>query len=209
MEVKISTEIFEHFLDALVEGRKAVCRDIVCSLLDRKIRPVTLYVELFSKALYEVGVRWESGRLSVAVEHMATATVEDLLGMVFAQQSLSTSPGRKAVVFCGTDELHQVGGRMVADTLEGMGWDVAFLGANTPVVDLVPFVGQTNPELVAISVTLERHIDLAIEILSTLRQRHPQVILLAGGQAVWRQRHRLAGHAVVVESLYDLKDALE
>lgn len=209
VENLISREVFEGFLEALMAGRKAECRKIVAVLMDDKVSPVALYVELFSQALYEIGSRWERGELSVATEHLATCIIEDLLGIVFARQTPLLA-GKKAVVFCGLEELHQVGARMVADTLESMGWDVAFLGANTPVADLLDFVARREPDLVAVSVTLERHLEDALRVLENLARQRPHLTLLAGGQAVCRQRHRLAEcpGVLVLETLYDLKEVL-
>ena len=82
----IPKNVFDLFLEALVQGRKAECRGIVTGLLDKGVPALTLYVELFSRALQEVGCRWERGELTVATEHLATAQVEDLLGIVYARQ---------------------------------------------------------------------------------------------------------------------------
>jgi methanogenic corrinoid protein MtbC1 len=44
-----------------------------------------LYVQVFQRAMYRVGELWEHQRISVAVEHLATAIVERMLALVQAQ----------------------------------------------------------------------------------------------------------------------------
>lgn len=178
------SESFVPFLDALLAGDKPRCRALVEQLLDQNVSALSLYVDYFSAALYEIGHRWEHGQISVAVEHLATVIVEDLMAQVFARVARPGLGRKRAVVFCGADELHQVGGRMVADTLELSGWDVAFLGANTPTEDLVNQVESWNPHLAALSVTLERNLEKAVETLHALHRSRPHLLLLAGGQAV-------------------------
>lgn len=191
-ESAISAERYQLFLNALLAGDKASCRRQVQELLSTKISALDLYTQLFSNSLYEVGHRWEAGLVSVAQEHLASLIIEDLMGLVFAQTSLPARLRRRAIVFCGADELHQIGGRMVADSLEALGWDAAFLGANTPTKDLVQMVENRNPELVAVSVTLEKNLEKAVETLQALRQIGPDLILLAGGQAVQRNLERFS-----------------
>ena len=209
MKVSISSSTFADFLDRILEGDKAGCRRLVTQLQDDQVPAIDLYVDLFSRALYEIGRRWESGLLSVAAEHMATAIVEDLLAQVFARLPRHKLVRKRAIVFCGADELHQVGGRMVADTLEFLGWDVAFLGANTPTADLLELVKTWKPDLVALSLTLETNLEKGLGALRALRANHPKLRLLAGGQAVKRNESRLGDiqDLTILSSLHGLVES--
>ena len=98
------------------------------------------YNNLFQKSLYRVGELWESNRISVAKEHLATAITEGLLNLVYPKlfEPEQYRKGRTILISCTANEFHQIGGKMVADVCELNGWDSHFLGANTPV----------NPELI-------------------------------------------------------------
>jgi len=52
------------------------------------------------------------------------------------------------------DELHHVGGNIVADVLEASGWDVRFLGTNMPREAILRVIGQQRADVVGISVTM-------------------------------------------------------
>lgn len=128
----IAPRAVEEYLAHLVEGDRRACRDDVQCLLDGGATPRELYEQLFQACLYTVGARWHAGELSVAVEHLATLITEDMLRLVFPRVLEREPNGRRAIVSCAAEEYHQVGGRIVADTLEAAGWAVQFLGANTP-----------------------------------------------------------------------------
>ena len=57
------------------------------------------------------------------------------------------------VVASVEDELHQVGGKMVADVFEMHGWDSFYLGSNTPISEMVRFAKERCPDAVGLSLT--------------------------------------------------------
>lgn len=183
------------FLEALLAGRRDECRRIVDSLIANGVTPRTLYVELFHEALYEVGRRWEHGQVTVLIEHRATAIVEELIGHVFPSVARRPRLGRRALVSCAADELHQLGGRIVADTLEGAGWDVDFLGANGTLDELRSRLLGGRFELVALSVSLTTNLPKLTALVHMVRQTNATVPIVVGGRAL------LDGGAAFVEGL--------
>lgn len=179
------------YLDDLVAGRRAACAGHVDALLAQGTAPRELYVDLFQASLYEVGRRWEVGEVSVATEHVATAITEELLGRVFPHVLRRAPVGHRAVVSCAADEFHQIGGRIVADTLEGMGWDVDFVGAGSSVGELVACVERAPVDLVAVSVSVDTHLARMAETVRAVRAVHPVVPIAVGGRALGHDGSRL------------------
>jgi len=84
------------------------------------------------------------------------------------------------VAACVEDELHDVGLRLVADLFQVNGWQVHFLGANTPKPAFLSAVKTHKPDVVALSVTISyRTWHLVADVIAQLR-RLPQ----AGGALV-------------------------
>ncbi|MFO0585276.1 MAG: cobalamin-dependent protein [Anaeromyxobacter sp.] len=182
----IRQETLARYLDDLLAGRREACRATVAELIANEVPVRALYEGLFRDSLYEVGRRWEAGQATVAHEHLATAITEELLGFVFPFAQPAAPARRTAVVSCAADEFHQVGGRIVADVLESSGWDVKFLGANTPVADLAGCVRDHDPDLVALSVTVLEHVTAAAQAIALVREVSPGVPIAVGGQAFAR-----------------------
>jgi transcriptional regulator with XRE-family HTH domain len=80
---------------------------------------------------------------------------------------------------------------MLADFLLIDGWAVTYLGASTPVGDLVDFVARRHPDLVALSVTQPEHLPAVSATATALRGVAPVPKVLAGGAAL-RGRPRAA-----------------
>lgn len=187
----IQTAQLQAYLDDLLAGRRAACIGHVDTLLALGTTPRELYIDLFQASLYEVGRRWEIGEVSVATEHVATAITEELLGRVFPHVLRRTPVGHRAVVSCAADEFHQIGGRIVADTLEGLGWDVDFVGAGASIEDLLSCVKRAPVDLVAVSVSVDSHLPRLGETVRAVRAAHPKVPIAVGGRALGQQGSQL------------------
>jgi methanogenic corrinoid protein MtbC1 len=180
MPSSIPDHTLQAYLVDLVGGRRRECIAHVDQLLAAGVPLRTLYVELFGAALYEIGRRWERGELTVAIEHVATSITEDLFPLAARRERV----GRKAVVSCAADEFHQLGGRIVADTLEAAGWDVDFLGAGARIEELVAAIARAKPELIALSVSIRSHVGALEQSVRAARRVQPSGLIAVGGQGL-------------------------
>jgi methanogenic corrinoid protein MtbC1 len=188
---EFTEQAYRRYLDALVAGDRQRCQAEFETWLASGMELRALYVDLIQRSLYEVGALWESGRVSVATEHLATAITESLLNLVYPR--LFTQPRRKqsAVVCCAANEFHQLGGKMVADLFELNGWRGYFLGANTPVPDLIDLLADKKPNVAVLSVTIYYGMDALLNAATEIRARFPALPILVGGQAFrWGGRER-------------------
>lgn len=174
-------EGYQKYLDALLKGDREICRNITGGLIDGGIEVKALYINLFQRALYEVGELWAKNIISVDVEHYATAITEGLFPLVYPLIFSGDHIGRKALVSCAVNEYHQLGGRMVADILEMAGWDTLFLGAGSTIEDLKGEVSRERPDLLALSVSLAQNLPGLIQTIRGIREAFPDLPVLAGG----------------------------
>lgn len=179
----LSTTEYNEYLTNLLRGNRSACTRTVEKLLEHNIPVYELYLGLFQPSLYDVGRLWERNEISVAVEHLATAITESLLTLVYPILFRTERVGKKAVISCVTHEYHQIGAKMAADAFELNGWDSYFLGANTPVSDLIELVDQTQPDIVGLSLAVYSHVPQLNDAIEQLRSTFPGANVLVGGQA--------------------------
>jgi methanogenic corrinoid protein MtbC1 len=179
----ISEELYSQYLKALLQGDTRHCTTIVTRLLEENIEVTGIYTELLQKSLYQVGELWEMNRISVAVEHLATAITERMLAGVYPRllSGVKTN-GRKALISCSVNEYHQIGARMVADIMEAQGWDVCFLGANTPAVDMLQMIEERSPEVLGLSVSIYFNMAPLHRMIEIVRASYPSLDIFVGGQ---------------------------
>ncbi len=205
----IKENIYSAYNSALLQGDRITCFKIVESLLQQNIGPHAIYTELFQRSLYEVGEMWERNKISVAVEHMATSITELLLASVYPYAtSGKIKRGKKAVISCSVNEFHQIGARIVADTMDMEGWDVSFLGANTPTRDLLSLIQDRKPELLGLSLSIYFGMSSLIRTIEEVRAAFPGLHIVVGGQAFrWGGKEMVAAFSDVdyIPTLEELK----
>src|SRR4051794_5451319 len=173
------------YLDALlasdVPGAHRAIGDAITGGVDVR----GLYLDVLQPAMYEIGRLWSHAEISVAQEHLATAATQSAMARLSAALGQEPRRGRRgtAICACVTDELHAVGGRVVADFLEADGWDVVFLGALTPSADLAALAAEREAIVVALSAALPERIPRVREVIAALRALDPAPFVLGGGQA--------------------------
>jgi methanogenic corrinoid protein MtbC1 len=179
----ITPKIYNDYFENLTAGRRMKCLDQVSSLLDQGIDLKMLYLDLFQKSLYEIGHLWETGKISVATEHMATAITEYLMTLAYPILFSAAHIGRSAIVSCVANEFHQIGGKMVADLIEASGWDSFFLGANTPVAEMIDMIQEKKPDILALSFSVFFNMPHLIAAIEQVRKANTHLPILVGGQA--------------------------
>jgi methanogenic corrinoid protein MtbC1 len=177
-------QAYARYLEALLQGDRKRCRDEFEARLASGAELRSLYQDLLQRSLYDVGVLWEQGRITVATEHLATAITESMLTLAYPKLFAGPRVDRSAVVACTANEYHQIGGKMVADLFELSGWRGYFLGANTPLQGLLSLLKEKLPYVTALSVTVSFGLESLVNAAEEIRGRYPAMPILVGGQAL-------------------------
>ncbi len=127
------------------------------------------YLPMLQSCMIEIGIRWERGEISVAQEHLATAVAGRIMSMFYGSYVVRKPDKGRVLVTAAPNEFHELGARMVADFLEMDGWEVHYLGANTPAADLIELLAASPWHFLAVSVAMPFNLDLARELISTLK----------------------------------------
>ena len=207
----IDEATYEQYLAALLAGDRAQCARIVQELVSADTPVKHIYTELFQRSQYRVGELWECQRISVAVEHLATAITERMLTLVYPQVFSGSARDRTIIIACVADEYHQLGGRMIADFCELRGWRSPFLGANTPLPDLLQLIEERRPDLLGLSLSIYFNLPSLLKALDAVSGKYPDLPILVGGQAFrWGAKAALQPYPNVkyLESLDELEQSL-
>ena len=115
------------------------------------------FEEILAPLLRTVGERRHDRALTVGDEHIVSEAVRSRLGHL-----LAGGPGGvrgRIVLACAPGERHELGLMMVGIRLRREGWDVRFLGADTPFEDALAVAARLSARLLGISVTTAERAD--------------------------------------------------
>jgi methanogenic corrinoid protein MtbC1 len=188
------------YLEELLRPDARVAWAVIVEALDDGVAPVRIYLEVLTPAMVEIGSLWETARIGVAQEHLATQITQTVLARLApsledAAAAFAGDRRRRAIVSGTPGELHSIGARMVADFLEASGWDVLLLGGDTPAEEIATLSAQRTPDVVALSTSLSFNLLAAGRVFARLRELDDPPLLVAGGRAYEGQPDRalLAG----------------
>ncbi|MDP3720319.1 MAG: cobalamin-dependent protein [Acidobacteriota bacterium] len=181
------------FLQRLLAADRRGAATVAKETLAQGHELMDVYMDLVQESLYELGRLWEGNRITVAQEHAGTAVCQYVLAELY---SSIPAPGRRRgrAILTGVEgEFHQVGANLVADALDADGWNVRFLGANTPRAGVLQALGEHDAEVLAISVTMLFNVGMTHQLVREARAQRPSLFVIVGGAAfraapdLWRE----------------------
>jgi len=182
---------FQPLLDA---QDKEGCVLLALSLLQtEELDIVTLYEGIIGPLARNQACVDSERSLCVWKEHVRTSILRTVVECCYphlmqARRALSGDMTRGlAVIGCPTEEYHELGARIVADFFTLCGFNVTFVGANTPQKDILEAVPLLSPEFAGVSVTGPYNLIAArrtIQQLVALRESSGgRFRIVVGGQA--------------------------
>lgn len=159
------------FLESILKGQRKAATRIALEALRSGHSIIDVYTEIFQESQYELGRLWESNKITVAEEHMATAITQFVMALIYPLIEMTDKVRGKMVITGVEGEMHQIGANMVADVLEAKGWDVRFLGTNMPHQGILKAVEEHRADVVGISATMLFNLPKVIQIIDQLREK--------------------------------------
>ena len=134
-------------LDAFDEP---AAQDVLDRLLAELSVPAVLR-DVVLPYLQDLGDRWQRGAATVAMEHFASNVIRGRLAGL--ARGWGSGRGPLALLACAPGEQHDLALMMFGIVLHGNGWRIDYLGANTPVTELVRAAELARPDLTVLSAT--------------------------------------------------------
>jgi diguanylate cyclase (GGDEF)-like protein len=183
-------DISERYRAALHRANAPAAEAVVTEALLAGITPTRIMVDVIAAAMQRIGECWEQGEMTVAEEHLATAL--SYRALLPLQEPLQIAPprSRERVVLAAIEgQAHVLGLRMVADVLEGAGFEVLYLGADVPTIALREFVSDHEPAVLGLTSTQPRDGPRIAKAIVAIHNIRPECRIMLGGEGVppaWR-----------------------
>ncbi len=115
--------------------------------------PEIICLDLLREGIAQIGQGWYAGNITVQQEHFASALTMRRMAALLLAAPPPTRPGR-ILVACPPKEEHAFGLLLLTYLLRRRGWEVLYLGANVPILQLEKVLSTTRPSL-AVSMALQ------------------------------------------------------
>jgi methanogenic corrinoid protein MtbC1 len=183
------------YLSLVLNADRQKARAVIYGLLKTGCSIKEIYQHIFQNTQYEIGLLWQTNRISVAHEHYCTAVTQAIIAGLYDEVFWTVKETKKMIGCAVSGELHEMGIRMLTDFFELEGWDTYYLGANMPDANLIMAACEQNADLLAISVTTPFNLGKAELLIRKIRSNSQldKLKILVGGYAfnttphLWKQ----------------------
>ena len=176
-------EIKKKYLETLLDNDTKKAMDYISDTLKSGAKLEEIY-KILESAMHDVGELWHKNKISVDKEHYITSATQTAMSQFYPLiYSKTEKNGYLLLSSAVGSELHEMGIRMVSDLFEYNGWDTIYLGAAVPRGNILNSIEENRPDLIALSVTMPPHLVLCKEIVDSIRELYPKVMIAVGGMA--------------------------
>ena len=143
-----------------------------------------LAMRVIAPLISRIGEGWESGAISIAEEHAASAVLKEFLlqgNRPFAESANAPC----LVVTTPAGQLHELGAVLVTSMARRAGWSGAYMGPSLPAEEIARAAVRGEATAVAISIVYPADDSRLPDELRNLRRFLPdEISILTGGRAV-------------------------
>ncbi|GGD81500.1 MerR family transcriptional regulator [Paenibacillus nasutitermitis] len=141
-----------------------------------------VFHQILIPVLQRIGTEWEAGELTVAQEHFTSQLIMHRFFQFF--RILPVHPYfPKVLAFCPGGEHHHMGLMLFSLFLKKKGFDVIYLGPDTPFEGLSDVIRMKNISIIAISATDPVNIGMLAPWMEASTKEYPNLKFVLGGQA--------------------------
>lgn len=176
-------EIKKKYLETLLNNDTKKAMDYISDTLKSGAKLEEIY-KILESAMHDVGELWHKNKISVDKEHYITSATQTAMSQFYPLiYSKTEKNGYLLLSSAVGSELHEMGVRMISDLFEYNRWDTIYLGAAVPMGNILNSIEENRPDLIALSVTMPPHLVLCKEIVDSIRELYPKVMIAVGGMA--------------------------
>ena len=189
------SDLAKEYRKLLLNGDRQKASKLILDSVNDGIKVRDIYNHVFQSSLYEIGRLWQTNQITIAQEHFFTAATQMIMSQLYPYIFANKKNGLRMIAASVDSNMHDIGIRMVADFFEMEGWDTYYLGGNAPIQAIIQALQETNPDLLALSVTISKQIPTVEEVIQTIRkddQYHRTKVIVGGppfnlSEGLWKK----------------------
>ena len=138
------------YLQPLLAGRRAECFDLIAGALQTCTPAEELICDVVWPAMAQIERLYRDDRINTAIEHMAGRINRTIADQLQAHLPKKPSNGRRVLIACADGPHEELGAQMVGDLFQSDGWEVYFLGGGVPDDEILATLGQLRPQVMLV-----------------------------------------------------------
>ena len=177
----------ESLYEAILKGKLDVAKAVTTEVIAENVDPQEIINGYMSRAMEDIGKRFEEGKAFVPELLMAARAMKGALDLLKPLMKGAASH-RLGKVVIGTvkGDLHDIGKNLVASMLEGCGFEVINLGTDISSEKFITAIKENQAQILCLSALLTTTMNYMQEVIDALEKTGiPQEVkVMIGGAPV-------------------------
>lgn len=177
----------ESLYEAILKGKLDVAKAVTTEAIAENVDPQLIINEYMSRAMEDIGKRFEEGKAFVPELLMAARAMKGVLDLLKPLMKGAASH-RLGKVVIGTvkGDLHDIGKNLVASMLEGCGFEVINLGTDISSEKFITAIKENQAQILCLSALLTTTMNYMQEVIDALEKTgiRQEVKVMIGGAPV-------------------------
>ena len=173
--------------EAILTGKLNVAKEVTNEAIAENIDPHLIINNYMSRAMEDIGKRFEEGKAFVPELLMAARAMKGALDLLkpLMKGAASHCLG-KVVIGTVKGDLHDIGKNLVASMLEGCGFEVINLGTDISSEKFIAAIRENQAQILCLSALLTTTMNYMQEVINALETTgiRQQVKVMIGGAPV-------------------------
>jgi len=202
------------YLKTILEGKPREAIEQVLAGVGDENSARKAYLEVLIPAQRETGRLWHAGALSIAEEHVITATTQRAMTLLSERARSSSHQDKTVLLACVEGNAHDIGIRAISDFYEMAGWRAINLGPDVPHAEIARSVTLFDANVVVLAATMDPHLKAVQRVIERIRAIDDRdVKVIVGGPVFERvpdlwQKVGADGYAAQIEDAEPLGSRL-
>ncbi|MDR1583716.1 MAG: corrinoid protein [Prevotellaceae bacterium] len=180
-------ENIDKLYEAILKGNLPLTVEMTKIAIEQKIDPKSIIDNYMSKAMEEIGTRFENGKAFVPELLMSSRAMKGALELLKPLLIDNNIP-RAGTIVIGTvkGDLHDIGKNLVASMLEGSGFEVVNLGVDISSDKFVTSIVEHKANILCLSALLTTTMNYMKNVIHALEEAgiRNQIKIMVGGAPV-------------------------
>lgn len=155
-----------------------------------------------------IGDSWNEGRIRIYQEHFASSIIKPYL-VKMRDNNLLSDRAPKIIICTPSGQLHEIGALAASVLVASVGWEVIYLGSDTPAQEIASAAIKSGAGAVALSILYVENPHFYIDEINKLCDFIPQIPVIIGGNIKDTLRQGISSKNVIfINSIDDIINKL-
>lgn len=178
---------------------------------EKKQDHFSIYNDIMTPAMQYIGLLWEQNKITVAEEHLATATCDFVLSKLMYHNKKEENKTKRAMFLCLEGEQHYLGLKMVDSLFQNYGWETKYYGPNLPLDVAVQDGLKWQASVIGLSVSIATNLPKLKAYTKAFEALPHKPAILVGGRlaSMYDLNQHTSSQSIILKDLSSVTDWLK